>query len=358
MGDWARAKIIAEPIMELAAALNYRKRMAQTLMVLSVYEDRIRGDSQKAIEYSTKALEISTEINHRPSIQMANYWLTCALLYNCEFERTVAHCRKALEINIEVNSLWGIAAAKSSLAACLNYRGKTDLGYKISREALDLAEEHQDTYSESFACTYYGYACFQKGFLEEAVAYLLRGLEVSDRIKGARQMFDCRQYAAEAYLALGHYDKCIHFASGAISVGERFQYAPDELNCIRLLIEIAKAQMGERDLDLVSLFRYEKEKKRKTCEGRTRMNIGWVLLSLGETHLGEAEEWFRGAIDADERNGMRWNLATDYLLLAECCQQEADRPRARENLNKAISIFQECGADGWVRRTKEKVAQL
>jgi hypothetical protein len=34
-------------------------------------------------------------------------------------------------------------------------------------------------------------------------------------------------------------------------------------------------------------------------------------------------------------------------------------PEAREeHLGKAISFFQECGADGWVERTEEKLAQL
>jgi hypothetical protein len=66
----------------------------------------------------------------------------------------------------------------------------------------------------------------------------------------------------------------------------------------------------------------------------------------------------RGRPVTPEKNGMRWNLAADYLLYGECFLRKGDRSHARENLNKAIQIFQECGARGWVKRTEEKLAKL
>jgi hypothetical protein len=55
---------------------------------------------------------------------------------------------------------------------------------------------------------------------------------------------------------------------------------------------------------------------------------------------------------------MRWNLATDYLLHAECCRRQGDLARARADLQQARELFADCGADGWVARTVEKLAQL
>jgi hypothetical protein len=34
------------------------------------------------------------------------------------------------------------------------------------------------------------------------------------------------------------------------------------------------------------------------------------------------------------------------------------RPKARENLDKAIEIFKECGADGWVVKTEKELAAI
>jgi hypothetical protein len=39
-------------------------------------------------------------------------------------------------------------------------------------------------------------------------------------------------------------------------------------------------------------------------------------------------------------------------------KRQGDASKAKENLTKAIDIFKECGADGWVTRTEEELAKL
>jgi len=45
-------------------------------------------------------------------------------------------------------------------------------------------------------------------------------------------------------------------------------------------------------------------------------------------------------------------------LYASFFQCQGDRTRTEESLGKAIEVFTECGADGWVKRTEEKLAKL
>ncbi len=51
-------------------------------------------------------------------------------------------------------------------------------------------------------------------------------------------------------------------------------------------------------------------------------------------------------------------LARDYALYAELFKRKGDTPKTQENLNKAIEIFKECGADGWVERYEKELAEL
>jgi len=72
--------------------------------------------------------------------------------------------------------------------------------------------------------------------------------------------------------------------------------------------------------------------------------------AIDDRHMPEAENWIQKAIEADQRNGMRFNLEKDYALYAEWFKRKGDRLKAREILGKAIEILKECGADGWVEK--------
>jgi hypothetical protein len=39
-------------------------------------------------------------------------------------------------------------------------------------------------------------------------------------------------------------------------------------------------------------------------------------------------------------------------------KKKGDAFKAKENLHKAIDIFKECGADGWVDQTQKSLAEI
>jgi len=74
--------------------------------------------------------------------------------------------------------------------------------------------------------------------------------------------------------------------------------------------------------------------------------------------MNEAEDWIKKAIEANERNGTRFHLGMSYSLYAELFKRKDNFPEARENLNKAIEILRECGADGWVEKAEEELGRI
>jgi hypothetical protein len=55
---------------------------------------------------------------------------------------------------------------------------------------------------------------------------------------------------------------------------------------------------------------------------------------------------------------MRFHLGRDYAVYAELFRRQGDRAAAKEQLGKAMDIYKECGADGWVTKTEEALAKL
>ena len=83
-----------------------------------------------------------------------------------------------------------------------------------------------------------------------------------------------------------------------------------------------------------------------------------ILLKIENRPLSEAEDWIRKSIEAHKKYGMRWLSARDYALYADMFKRKGDLKKSIEHLTKAIEIFKECGADGWVEKYEKELAEL
>jgi len=113
---------------------------------------------------------------------------------------------------------------------------------------------------------------------------------------------------------------------------------------------------NEKGIKLDDLVTSYDNNKVKMFAGWMSNCIGDILLKIDNQHISEAEDWIQKAIESNKRNGMMWYLAKDYALYAELFNRKGDLSRAKENLSKAIDIFKECGADGWVEKYEKELA--
>jgi len=159
-------------------------------------------------------------------------------------------------------------------------------------------------------------------------------------------------------LGTGEYEKSQDCFEKAISVLEQERLFPSCLNLCRIALARAKVMNNEMNINLSELFEWHKHNRYQGLEGLMSKRIGEILLNIDEKRISEAEDWIKKAIEADGRNGVMGNLGMDYVSYAELLKRKGDLPEAKQNLNKAIEIFKECGADGWVTRTEEALAKI
>ena len=61
------------------------------------------------------------------------------MAYNCEFEKSFDYFQEVIDLNMAAKNHWGAAAIKGNLAHCCSWLwGKCDLGFRISREAVQF----------------------------------------------------------------------------------------------------------------------------------------------------------------------------------------------------------------------------
>jgi flagellin-specific chaperone FliS len=115
---------------------------------------------------------------------------------------------------------------------------------------------------------------------------------------------------------------------------------------------------NDQDINLDELLEYYENNQFRVFEGSNARSIGEILLNINDQHISQAEEWIKKGIETNKRNGMMWEIGRDYALYAELFIGKGDQSKARENLNRAIKIFKECGADGWVKKYEKELAAL
>lgn len=264
-----------------------------------------------------------------------------------------------METNEAANSLWGTAMLKSIEGVWVyGWQGKIDQAFQTSKEALRIAEESGDIFSKAYAHFAHGCSCYARGLFEEAGKHLSKAAQLAVSINLPVVSLLAHHVLNEVCFDVGEYGQSQEWAEKAISVHEQYSFSPSLRNLHRLAVARARVMRNGKDIDLESLYRCEAGNRIKMYEGWMARYIGEILLNIDERRLTEAEGWIKKAIEADRRNGIMFHLGKDYRLYAELFRRKGDTPEAKESLQKAIQIFEECGADGRVRMTQEALAGL
>ena len=114
----------------------------------------------------------------------------------------------------------------------------------------------------------------------------------------------------------------------------------------------------ERDINLDSLLTFVEKNKIRELEGKMQRFISEIFSNIYDQQRSEAEKWVQKAMEADQRNGMRFDLGRDYALYAELFKRRRDRPNAKKYLRLAIGILKECGAVGWAEKYEKELASI
>jgi tetratricopeptide (TPR) repeat protein len=282
-----------------------------------------------------------------------------ALGYNCEFAKAIFYMQRALDINIAAKTLWGIAITKGNLAFfCYLYPGRINLGFQTTAEALRMAEESGDIISKAYVYSSHGTFCFGRGLLEEAEKHLLKGIEFCERLNEKGWNTTAHLFLGETYFEMRDFPKSKDYFEKGCWLLEHTHLMPSWAAWAKIAAARSRVMNNEKDVDLESLYTHSRNNKIKAGEGWISKFIGEILLNIDDQHMCEAENWIQKAIEADQRNGMRFRLGNDYALYAEFFKRKGDRLKARENLGRAIEILKECGADGWVEKYGKELATI
>jgi class 3 adenylate cyclase/tetratricopeptide (TPR) repeat protein len=355
------AKEAVEPIVDVAVGLNYQKRLPGIYTAIGLYNIWIEEDFSKGVPYLKEVFEISTKVGDVLALWFGNYQLGCAMSQDYQFEESMAYLKTSLDLSVMANNLIGISHTKSAIAMNYYLQGKTDLALQACKETLQAATASGDIQAKQPAYTNYGVSCYYKGHLDEAEKYLLEGLVYYEKASQSSWGGYASYFLGLLYNDMGNYDKAKKYCQQCVSIMEDARFSPSWLNCQKLGVENHRILNGEHDIDIHKLGDLIKEHENNRLAMSKSFGsrfIGEIFLHIDDHHMSEAETWIMRSIDFDLTHAIPWNLGKDYVLYAEWFKKKGDVQGAKEQLTKAIDLFRECGADGWVERTEKILAEI
>jgi tetratricopeptide (TPR) repeat protein len=358
MSYLVKANEAVAPIVELALKKGYKRKISPINTIIGTYTVGVDGNYTDGIQYLKDALKIAEESHDWAALWASHHWLGHALAENCEFEKSLYHLNQALGISEAANLTWSVSIMKSCIAQTVyNTHGKPELGYQTSLEGLSLAEESGDAMSKAEAYVHHGISCYLKGFTDKAEKNLIEGKQYCQKIDYASG-FLANQYLGIIYLEKKQYFKSQDCFKEAIGILQNRGAWDSVVNFNKITLTYIKSRQNEKDINIELLFNYMEENKIKALEGQMALWISKILLDADGQNIEKAEKWLHRAIDANLKNGQTWYLGQDYADYAGLFKRKNDYSKAREYFSKAIEIFQECGADGWVEKYEKELAFL
>ena len=359
MSNMAEAKEAIDSIVDAVSEKNLKNKYGKVCVIIGSSKYMVEEDLPESIQYLEKAIKLSEETDDLITSVYAKYMLGLVLAFNCDYEKAIHYFEILLSLSIAMEFLWRVSAMKSNLSVYgYNYHGMVAQGYQTSKDAVRIAKESKDIYSKAMAYSSHGASCYYKGFLKEAEQYLNMGINLTEKINMFAHNAMAHQYLGHVYFDLGELHRAQGHFSRAIHVREHSRMFPSSANLNRIALMRAKLLSGDKDIDLELIYHYVRENRVKIYEGCMARYTGDILLHLDVCHLAAAEDWICKAIEADKRNGMRCDLGRDYTIYGEFFRRKGESSKTKESLERAIGIFKECGADGWVRRTEDTLSEV
>jgi predicted ATPase/class 3 adenylate cyclase len=358
LNDHAEAYEAVSPVADLALRLNYRKALPSIYTAIGSYLLFVEEDYPQGMEYLRQGLEISEEVKDYLCTWNACNILGTTLSWSCEFQKAQGYFQRSLDLSVLAGNAAGISSAKINTGVSYLFQGKIELAHQISQETLKTAEESGDIYVQGMAHSYYGTASYYKGFFAEAEDHLLKGIALGDKTTHFTWGSWASAFLGDMYFDLGDYEKSLASYRRPFSFLEKSRFGPSWLNLIRVAVARARVLKGELDINLSEIMKSFAMNKNRAFAGWMAQYISEILLHLDRNLIPEAQEWAEKAIELDGKNGMRLLLARDYALAARILQERGDRAKSRDSYGHAIRIFQECGADGYWRKTGREIVAV
>jgi class 3 adenylate cyclase/tetratricopeptide (TPR) repeat protein len=329
---------------------------------------QITGHFLKIVEIAPKVIDLLEKNRmaqdifippiHAYSFMCVYYGISLAQLGN--YEEGHKYCEKGLYAARELGETFNLGYMELMNGGFYTIRGDGKGAINHLSKSIDYLQEASFAIALGAAWCFLGYSYYLIGDLNAARKNITKGIEIHEESGAEGILYIYYNHLSLIHCELGEFEKAEGFAEKAVELSKKNKSNSGE-GSSRISLGMI---LGRKDLSQVKTAEgsiYEGIKILDKLKLRPFCNIGYLY--LGELYIDTRQKEMAGenlkkAEAAFKDMGMDYWLARTYSAYAGLYKKEGDYLGTKENLNKAIEILKECGADGWVNKYEKELATL
>jgi len=353
------AKEAIDPIVDLAISNGYKRRIAHINIILGFYYTLIKEKFDVAQNHFGDALRAGEELSDFLTVALGNNHMGTCLSFVGEFDKSLSCFSKALNISLMANLSWSAAAIKSNLVIFVYFPlGDFKNAYKLSQESIELSYESGDILSKGSAHCAAGLTYYMYGDLERSIKHFTNSLEMLKKCGFFTLAAVSSWHLAMSYLYLNKYEDALIYCNTALHLNKKGNYFPSFSKCLELIVAFVRVMKKDEHINVNEILSNYHDINIVIADISVSYYAGKIILNTDHNNVRQADKWINKSIETCKKYGMQCLLARSYALYSEYYQKIGDTVKAKESLNKAIEIFKECGADGWVAKYEQLLSVL
>ena len=317
------------------------------------------GSGDIAQLYLKKALHLGEDIEDQVVIGYASAWLAWSCIDQGLMEDALIHGERALEISKQIESDHYLHF-KSLGAFNLAYRllGDVKKANEIGNQLVAYGQVHSNIRSVTLGYIGIGLSHLTTGDFSSAAESLKQAIDMAiDPV----YLFYAKTALINVQLLRAEYDEAEKTVNEVLAFWQKSGYGLCGLYAYGAL-GLLSVVRGRTDRGLQMLQEAIDDASR---QGHQFLNIAFEQMlgnayrriSRGESRINQkAEEHLDKALELAIETGAKGLLGPIYLDLGLLHQAENITYRVKEYFSKAIHVFKECGADGWIKQYEKELA--
>ena len=230
--------------------------------IASTYEWVI-GDSEKALEYAYKELDLRKELGYYEGIQFTYLLISASLLSLNRIDEFPAEHRDYLKVGGAGNMIWFDADFLHNKGRTLEAQGKIDEAQRAFRESMLTYKKINDFKGGSFAAFLLAQSLNSNGDLQNAIKYALIAFEWASQINYLLIQAQSSDLLSQCYEKSGQPTKAFEYLKQYRAYNDN----NEELNKASRISELevqAVLKKSQREIELLETESQLKEQENKT----------------------------------------------------------------------------------------------